>query len=846
MRDYAEKDSATGKTRSGKKRKHEASDFASLRWAEQVERIGLNGEWNFDLADSMPDLITALPCWQESGLVLYVKSGLSNMPYGESECSIGDVRVEVSGFHYWALINGKRVSVKSDGNCFFSAVWKALRASRHVDAVRQIFGGNVPANEQDASDYFRKEIRKYALNHPELESLLLVGNNSVGDSRSKPQRSCKVRKTCPAPVPESVKTTGLGSGVDGVQEGEAARFFRNAIKNCIVQNPERFGDVSGSPAARNETDADDFFDESDVADWLVQPGTQSGPADSGAAGLHQMPRSQKKVRWRTPLVEPPPIQRACQTEFQRVLFHAGSQVSGWIAHSALIKWGYLALNTVWPMAGVVASVAAAVYQVVTVLTRRDVLGGLIQTLLALPYQLLSAEFFLFSIAKTTKQYIDDMLGLMIPEFVSDHQELVYTCVGIAALFSYFGYFARPQTVNRFIDYFFPTSKASSPNGFLFQNNVEPPQTPLGQGLVGMISKLQHVVQGYAVLQAIVNAVPRTGGDDEPVDDRGFTILSPELKARQRQERRERAEREKTDEARLARRLARTVANKGSIEGRTDALNHAADTLDNSMDGTKAPYLPNSERPAANIASDVRPMSNPPPTDLLDISTAVPTLLTLASVIASSGTAGPPSRMRPLMLAVVLMTNLGDGRVGRYISAESEPSDGLNPSNSRGNVNISELVSRAVDIDKASGDLLKGIIAHEMDNGLFYRELSNSFKPSDDNDVSPEEQLYRRAIAMAVQKYKARPPGDQTDADISAFSYFGDSILDALKESTSENIDVSETRWKIISDLVALKAFTSFSRSPDGVSKQPKNIVHLEDVLKIAERGQRDAAVHAGE
>ncbi|MFM0741282.1 hypothetical protein PQQ51_28940 [Paraburkholderia xenovorans] len=585
MRGYAEKDSATERTRSGKKRKHEASDFASSRWAEQVERIGLNGEWNFDLADSMPDLITALPCWQESGLVLHVRSGLSSMPYGESECSIGDVHVEVAGSHYWALINGKRVWVESDGNCFFSAIWTALRASRHVDAVRHIFGGNVPANEQDASDYFRKEIRKYALNHPELESLLLVGNNSVGDSRSKPQRSCKVRKTCPAPVPESVKTTGLGGGVDGVQEGEAARFFRNAIKNYIVQNPERFGEVSESPAARNETDADDFFDESDVADWLVQPGTQSGPADSGAASLHQMPRShkearwrtplvepppiqracqtekdsatggtrsarkrrheasdsdqmprsQKKARWRTPLVEPPPIQRACQTEFQRVLFHAGRQFSGWIAHSALIKWGYLALNTVWPMAGVVVSVAAAVYQVVTVLTRGDVLGGLIQTLLALPYQLLSPEFLLFSIAETTKQYIDDMLGMLVPEFVSgDHQEFVYTCIGIVALFSYFGYFARPQILNPLIDYFFPTNKASSPNGFLFRNNVEPPQTPLGQGLVGMISKLQRVVQGYAVLQAIVNAVPRTGGDDEPVDDRGFTILSPELKARQRQ------------------------------------------------------------------------------------------------------------------------------------------------------------------------------------------------------------------------------------------------------------------------------------------------------------------------
>ncbi|MFM0741283.1 hypothetical protein PQQ51_28945 [Paraburkholderia xenovorans] len=184
-----------------------------------------------------------------------------------------------------------------------------------------------------------------------------------------------------------------------------------------------------------------------------------------------------------------------------------------------------------------------------------------------------------------------------------------------------------------------------------------------------------------------------------------------------------------------------------------------------MESTKTPYLPNSEPQDANIASDVQSMSNAPPTDLLDIATAVPALLTLASVIASSGTAGPPSQMRSLMLAVVLMTNLGDGRVGRYISAESEPSNGLNPSNSSSNVNISELVSRAVDIDKASGDLLKGIIAHEMDNGLFYRELSNSFAPSgNDNDVSPEEQLYRRAIATAVEKYKARPPGDQTDAD----------------------------------------------------------------------------------
>ncbi|MEZ0602111.1 cytotoxic necrotizing factor Rho-activating domain-containing protein [Paraburkholderia sp. IW21] len=268
---------------------------------------------------------------------------------------------------------------------------------------------------------------------------------------------------------------------------------------------------------------------------------------------HQMPeflRPREKVKWSTPLVEYHHIPRACHTEFQRVLFSAGSQLSGWLAYSGLLSFGYWALAKVSPMASVVAAAGTTVYNLVAALRQRDVLGGLVQVLLALPYQLLSPQSLLFAIAEETKRYIDEVLDGVTPECLTSQRENIYMGVGLVALFSYYGYFVKRQAVNPLVSNLLGRTVYPS-NGFLLGNDMQPPGTPLGQTMAGMIGKLQRAVQGYAVLQTIVNAASGTREHDIHTGQEGLQaermVLSPEEKAIQKREKRARF-----DEARSAR------------------------------------------------------------------------------------------------------------------------------------------------------------------------------------------------------------------------------------------------------------------------------------------------------
>ncbi|MEZ0605028.1 cytotoxic necrotizing factor Rho-activating domain-containing protein [Paraburkholderia sp. IW21] len=261
-------------------------------------------------------------------------------------------------------------------------------------------------------------------------------------------------------------------------------------------------------------------------------------------------RTPTKVKWSTPLVEYRPIPHARHTEFQRVLFSAGSQICGWLAYSELLTFGYWALAKVSPMASVVAAAGTTVYNLVSALKQRDVLGGLIQVLLALPYQLLSPQSLLFAIAEETKRYIDEVLDGVIPECLTSQRENIYMGVGLVALFSYYGYFVKRQAVNPLVSGVLG-QRAYPPNGFLPGNDMQPPGTPLGQTMAGMIGKLQRAVQGYAVLQTIVNAASGTREHDIHAGQEDLQaermVLSPEEKAIQKREKRARF-----DEARSAR------------------------------------------------------------------------------------------------------------------------------------------------------------------------------------------------------------------------------------------------------------------------------------------------------
>lgn len=425
MYTYAENDSTTRT----KPRRHddavEQPDVAQSRWTDQVERIGCDGEWNFELADSMPFLVSELPCWREGGLALHVWNGPTHASFGASAHSVGDVYIEVAGEHYWALIDGERVWIRPDGNCFFNAIWKALQASGNADAIKRIFRGNVPANEREASNYFRREIRDYALRHPELEAILLGDDGSpVARRESLSTRDAAIGNDMGA-TPESFRALqGLRGEVDETDadefldalatadwlaqperrekpafepqqagSNEASRPqkrvrrltpFANQYRSASgidQETPEngffrtaadiakRMGEQMGRPAAvasrvyreRQEIfralGADDvlkalspvlipdgFEDAACDADWLPQTAQDAGLAESDRDEMAALLRTPTRVKWSTPLVEYRPIPHACHTEFQRVLFSAGSQLSGWLAYSGLLSFGYWILG----------------------------------------------------------------------------------------------------------------------------------------------------------------------------------------------------------------------------------------------------------------------------------------------------------------------------------------------------------------------------------------------------------------------------------------------------------------------------------------------------------------------
>ncbi|MFM0201082.1 hypothetical protein PQR53_14550 [Paraburkholderia fungorum] len=233
MRSYAENDSTTRTTRRQDDEIDEQRDVAESRWIDQVERIGRNGEWNFELADSMPFLVSELPCWKEGGLALHAWNGRNHASFGASGGSATEVCIEVAENHYWALIAGQRVWVRPDGNCFFNAIWKALQACGDEDALTRIFRGRVPANEQEASDYFRREIRDCALGHPEFEAILiLLGDDGAPVARrTQPLRRSEVRKT------------------PGERERESRGVRVAAIGNETSRNQKRSGGSPPSPTS---------------------------------------------------------------------------------------------------------------------------------------------------------------------------------------------------------------------------------------------------------------------------------------------------------------------------------------------------------------------------------------------------------------------------------------------------------------------------------------------------------------------------------------------------------------------------------------------------------------------
>ncbi|ANB72465.1 hypothetical protein AYM40_08895 [Paraburkholderia phytofirmans OLGA172] len=239
---------------------------------------------------------------------------------------------------------------------------------------------------------------------------------------------------------------------------EAARYFRRAIREYVIQNPERFNEITGSLTGADEAE-EVFFDAPEHAEWLPEPVSQMASASTR--------------------------NRAASTELSRTLFHLGNQATDWIGQSALTRILFQQLSAFSPVLSFYASYAVSAYRLVTALIRRDVLDGLMQTLLMLPYQLLSPPMCLLAIAEQTKRYIDSVLGWddiqSLDADDKDQRETIYMCVGIVALITQYLYFKRTK--------------------------IAFPETELGKKLVGMFGLLKRATQGYAVLQTLVDTVP---------------------------------------------------------------------------------------------------------------------------------------------------------------------------------------------------------------------------------------------------------------------------------------------------------------------------------------------------
>ncbi|MFM0742121.1 hypothetical protein PQQ51_33270, partial [Paraburkholderia xenovorans] len=334
MHSYAEKDSTTRTDSSREDELSEQPDIAESRWFDQAERIGRNGEWNFELADSMPFLISELPCWKIGGLALHVRIGQHHEFFGATGPSANEISIEVEGNHYWAVINGVRVWVSPDGNCFFNAIWKSLQACGDMDAVRRIFRGNVPANEREASDYFRREIRRYAFDHPELEVRLLGDVERPADPWSAPRCPPGLRQPDAQPECKSSKVGDVAGSAIRIRlknnRYSAVVNGKALPAHSLIRNRAPVVETSGVPGDLDETDIDEFFDASDTAEWLVQAGRPAVHAAGPEGGrltpdnsqppmpgvnlrsilykrptlrASEIPRARKTVRWNASLVE---------------------------------------------------------------------------------------------------------------------------------------------------------------------------------------------------------------------------------------------------------------------------------------------------------------------------------------------------------------------------------------------------------------------------------------------------------------------------------------------------------------------------------------------------------------
>ncbi|CAE6832828.1 hypothetical protein R70006_06739 [Paraburkholderia domus] len=402
-----------------------------------ADLIGQSGAWNFDEFDVVPYLMTQIPSWADSGLALDVEleSGYTQRfgPEGSSA-----IRVRLRNDHYSAVVNGKDVLVRGDGNCFFYAVWEALQDDRHETAAQRIFNGREPLTRH-----------------------------------------------------------------------EAAQYFRDAIKDYVERNPERFREIAGSQPDVDEAGADIFVDAPDNAEWLPEHFLRAPDASAS--------------------------ERAASTELSRTLFHVGNQATEWLGYSALTRFVYQQLVAFSPLLSVYTSFAVSAYRLVNALIRRDLLDGLMQTLLMLPYQLLSPQTCLFVLAEETKRYIDGVLGRVDSEVMSEddeHQhETIYMWVGIAALITQYLYFYRREMAF--------------------------PRSALGKRMLGMIAVLKRAAQGYAVLQTLVDAVPLASTTDvydphaEGHDPQaGRMPLSAAEKKIQKQEKRARVAAAKSEQTRL--------------------------------------------------------------------------------------------------------------------------------------------------------------------------------------------------------------------------------------------------------------------------------------------------------
>lgn len=471
------------------------------------------------------------------------------------------------------------------------------------------------------------------------------------------------------------------------------------------------------------------------------------------------------------------------TEFQRVLFFAGSQICGAIAYPALSGFAWWSLGIFSRRLSAGVANLLSLYGFAAASKQGNVWGQAIPILLALPYEQLSPHSPLFIVVEAMKRHIDEILEDITPDCLSGQLDSLYMATSIAAVVAYFGYFANREAVGLPVG-----ERKDLPNGLIIKNNFEPPRSRLGQAIVERIGDVLRTGQAYAVLRAIANARPVSSlvpvvhpvchEDDDPLAER--LRLSFAERADQRRERR-------------ARRDELTMAGADRIA--------PADAQSRGAAPEAKPFLTTVAATTVGIAAGFQQGIG----GGLSVAGGLMTGRRAGLAVVT----GVTGSVVIYTIAKVRLDWLAGHRERHRTPAPSFMNEQALAQIDPAKPGASRWISHSWD----QFNLLPTLIENEFDNGLFEKIIGEIWLKQTATVLTHIESVYANAIRLAIADYEQDRSGPDATPSSSEIRY-GRELYELLDLPPAETFD--ELKIKIISTLVKIKAYeTSLWRDSFG-------------------------------